>query len=270
MIGKSMGPRRQELDSEIGMIKTFSLGWAVVGLWAGCGMAHGAEPGTETRQIDARVVRVKLDGAVNLRIRQGTPPMLTLTGDPRWLSRTTTVQEGDTLSIDNDVQGRMRMGAMQAELVLPSLRAVSSESLGATEVSGFSGDELELTLDGAGSMRVSCNYRVVSANLGGIGSMNLQGLSGEGVSLNLGGAGYVVLSGRAKWLKADLGGLGNLDAQQFKAETVDVDLSGLGNASVNAQQNAILNLSGLGSVTVYGKPLNRKVAVDGLGKVSWK
>jgi hypothetical protein len=80
----------------------------------------------------------------------------------------------------------------------------------------------------------------------------------------------VNLSGRAKWLKAELGGLGSLDAQQFKADSVDIDLSGLGNASVTAQQNAVLNLSGLGSVTVYGKPLNRKVAVDGLGKVSWK
>jgi len=39
---------------------------------------------------------------------------------------------------------------------------------------------------------------------------------------------------------------------------------------VNAHLNANLNLSGLGSVTVYGKPLNRKVSVDGLGKVSWK
>jgi len=252
------------------MIKMFSLGWAVAGLWAGCGMAHGAEPGTENRPVDARIVRVKLEGAVNLRIRQGNPPMLTLTGDPRSLSRTTTVQEGDTLIIDNEGHGRVRMGAMQAELVLPSLRAVSSESLGSTEVSGFSGEELELSLDGAGSMKVSCNYRIVTASLGGIGSMNLQGISGEGVSLNLGGAGYMMLSGRAKWLKADLGGLGNLDAQQFKAETVDVDLSGLGNASVNAQQSAVLNLSGLGSVTVYGKPLNRKVAVDGLGKVSWK
>jgi hypothetical protein len=49
-----------------------------------------------------------------------------------------------------------------------------------------------------------------------------------------------------------------------------LDLSGLGNAIVTAHQNANLNLSGMGSVTVYGKPLNRKVSVDGLGKVSWK
>jgi hypothetical protein len=100
--------------------------------------------------------------------------------------------------------------------------------------------------------------------------MQLQGLNSEGVELNLQGAGVMTLSGRARWLKADLGGLGSLDARQFEVDTVNIDLSGLGNASVTARQNANLNLSGLGSVTVYGKPQNRKVAVDGLGKVSWK
>ena len=45
---------------------------------------------------------------------------------------------------------------------------------------------------------------------------------------------------------------------------------GLGNAIVNARSNAKLSLSGLGSVVVYGKPANRDVSVDGLGKVSWK
>jgi hypothetical protein len=253
------------------MNKTFSLGVAALGFWACSGMAQGApELATETRAIDARVVRVKLDGVVDLRIRQGSPASLTLSGDPRWVARTVTVQRGDTLSIDTDIHGRMRMGALHAELTLPALRELRSESLGTADVSGFSGDELDLSLDGAGSMRISCQYRMVSASLGGVGSMQLQSLGGEGVDLNLHGAGLVTLSGHARWLKADLGGVGNLDAQQFGADSVNVDLSGLGNASVTARQNAILNLSGMGSVTVYGKPLNRKVAVDGLGKVSWK
>jgi hypothetical protein len=252
------------------MSKMFSAGLAFAALCAVSGIAHGGDTVTETRPIDARVVRVKLDGAVDLRIRQGDTATLRLVGDQAWLERTTTVQQGDTLHIETDGRIRGRLAGMRAELVLPALREVMSESLGATDVSGFSGEELQLTLDGAGSMKVSCNYRVVSARLGGMGSMNLQGLTGEGVSLNLDGAGVVMLSGRAKWLKADMGGLGNLNAQQFHADTVTIDLSGLGNASVTAHQNASLNLSGMGSVTVYGKPLNRKVAVDGLGKVSWK
>jgi hypothetical protein len=98
--------------------------------------------------------------------------------------------------------------------------------------------------------------------------MNIQGGNYEGIDLSLRGAGFVTLKGSSKWLKASLGGLGGLDAQHFLVDTVNLDLSGLGNASVSARQNANLNLSGLGSVTVHGKPVNRSVSVDGLGKVS--
>jgi hypothetical protein len=244
------------------------------GFWAAVGVAQAAPeagiPGLESRPVDARVLRVRLEGLVDLRIRQGGAASLTVGGEPRWITRVTTVQQGDTLNITSDIHGRARMGAVHAELVLPALRELSSESLGSVDVAGFSGEELTLNLDGAGSMQVAANYRRVRASLGGIGSMQLQGLNSEGVELNLQGAGVMTLSGRARWLKADLGGLGSLDARQFEVDTVNIDLSGLGNASVTARQNANLNLSGLGSVTVYGKPQNRKVAVDGLGKVSWK
>lgn len=244
-------------------------------LLAFMGFAQAApETATETRPIDARVVRVKLDGVVDLKIRQGATAMLVLSGDPRLLGKTTTLQSGDTLNIGTETRNSgLRMGrgtGLHAELTLPNLREVSSESVGGTVVSGFSGEELELNLDGAGSMNVSCNYKVLSANLGGVGSMQVHGLDSESVELNLNGAGFLTLSGRSKRLKAELGGLGGLDAQQFAAEHVVVELSGLGSATVNAKDSANLTLSGLGSVTVHGKPANRKVSVDGLGKVSWK
>ncbi|KFI06661.1 GIN domain-containing protein [Massilia sp. BSC265] len=239
------------------------------------GLAKAApDVATEMRQVDARVVRVKLDGVVDLKIRQGNTPQLVLSGDPRLLGKTTTLQSGDTLSIGTETKGvGIKLGrsmGLHAELTLPNLREVSSESVGGTAISGFSGDELELNLDGAGSMNVSCNYKVLTANLGGVGSMKIHGINSESVELNLSGAGYVTLSGRSRQLKAELGGLGGLDAQAFSAENVILELSGLGNATVTAKDSANLTLSGLGSVTVHGKPQNRKVSVDGLGKVNWK
>ncbi len=257
------------------MQQFFKLGLATAALCAVFGSAAAApEVVTESRPVDARVERVKLDGVVGLHIRQGDSARLVLTGDPRWVARTTTLQSGDTLNIDTEHGGaKFSLGrgqSVRAELVLPQLREVSSESVGATVVTGFSGDELDLSLDGAGSMNVSCNYKKVTASLGGVGSMRLNGLDAEVVDLDLQGAGYVTLRGRGKRLRADLGGLGGLDAKRFTTETVDLDLSGLGNATVRAQQNANLDLSGMGSVTVYGKPLHRKVSVDGLGKVTWK
>jgi hypothetical protein len=252
------------------MNSLFKLGLVAAALCPFLGSASAAPDASETRKVDARVVRVKLEGLVDLRIRQGATAALVLSGDSAVVSRATAVQSGDTLRIDTDSGGEHRHRRVRAELTLPALREVSSESVGTTEIRGFAGDAIELSLDGAGSMKMWCNYKRVTATLGGVGSMNIAGLNSDGVELNLNGAGYVTLSGRSKWLKAELGGLGGLDARGFSADTVELDMSGLGNATVTASQNATLSLSGLGSVTVYGKPLNRKVTVDGLGKVSWK
>lgn len=257
------------------MSKYLNIGVAVAAFFALIGSAFAASGDdivTETRPVDARAVRIKLDGVIDLKLRQGPVPTLVITGDKRWLEKTTVVQHGDTLNIGTEMRGFKlhRHNSVRAELTLPSLREVSSESVGWTEIHGFSGDELDLSLEGAGSMKVSCNYRIVTASLGGVGSMNIEGVDSEGIDLNLRGAGFVKLHGRSKWLKATLGGLGGLDAQHFQVDTVNLELSGLGNASVTARENANLNLSGMGSVTVYGKPMNRSVSVDGLGKVSWK
>ena len=249
-------------------------GALMLGTMAGAA-ALGAsdEAVSENRPVDARIKRVRLEGLVDLIVRQGAVASLVLSGDTRWLGRTTTRQSGDMLVIENDnqhVRGSNRTSP-RAELVLPQLRELVSESLGRSDISGFTGDSISLALDGAGTMSMQgSHYRVVKVTLGGLGRMNLQGVDAELIELNLEGAGFVTLAGQARVLRANMEGLGSLDAKQFMAESVSVDLSGLGSATVNAHLNANLNLSGLGSVTVYGKPLNRKVSVDGLGKVSWK
>jgi hypothetical protein len=273
-------PTEQEhRKTEIDVNKFLKLGLAWAALCSLVPAASAApEVATETRPVDARVVRVKLDGMVDLVLRQGSPAALVVRGDPKWVRRTSTEQNGDTLTIETEMrQVRLtdrlvmrEMSGLRVELTLPQLREVSSESLGSTVVTGFSGSDLDLTLDGPGAMQVNCNYKRVSANVGGVGGLNIAGLTADTVEINLHGAGAITLGGRTRLLKADLGGLGGLNAQQFSADNVELDLSGLGSATVTAHQNAVLNLSGMGSVTVYGKPQGRKVALEGLGKVSWK
>lgn len=253
------------------MNKAMNWGAALLMMLA-MGLAAAAEKVTETRPVDARVVRVKLDGVISLQVQQGATPSLTLSGEQKYLARTTTRQNGDTLAIETEFNdhGHIDAKTVRVILTLPNLREVVSDSVGSTEVRGFSGKELVLGLEGAGAIKVDCNYKVLFANLGGVGSMNIQNGDSDSVNLDLRGAGYITLAGKTKWLKANLGGLGGLDAKAFDAENVNIDLSGLGNATVLARQSADLNLSGMGSVTVFGKPLSRKVSVDGLGKVSWK
>ena len=52
---------------------------------------------SETRAIDARIVKIKLDGVIDLTVKQGATPSLTLYGEKRHLTKVTTSLSGDTL-----------------------------------------------------------------------------------------------------------------------------------------------------------------------------
>jgi len=226
----------------------------------------------EARAVDARVSRVKLDGVVDLVVRQGANPSLVISGERADVARVTTRQHGETLEIDTERRNGYSSGRrakLRAELTVPNLAELSSEGVGASTVSGFGGDSIVLTLDGAGAMTMQGNYRKVDARLGGVGSMSIDAGKAERMDLALGGAGQLAVSGQTRTLRATLAGVGNLDAEKLRAESVDLDLSGLGGATVYASTAANLNLSGMGSATVYGKPAQRRASTEGMGKVSW-
>ncbi len=234
-----------------------------------------AEQTSETRAVDARVLKVKLGGIIDLRLRQGATPSLVISGDQRYVSKVVTNQQGDTLHIDIERNRHFNFGTnnkeqLRAELTLPNLNEVVSHGVGSTEISGFSGEQIRLSLDGAGSVTLASRYRNIDARLGGVGSMKLDAADSDRVELNLRGAGQIAVNGQSKLLRARLGGVGSLEARELRADTVDLNMTGLGSATVYAKSSANLSLNGLGSATVYGKPANRKSTASGLGSVSWQ
>ncbi|MFC0250966.1 GIN domain-containing protein [Massilia consociata] len=227
----------------------------------------------EKRSVDAKVTKVKLGGVVDLVLRQGNTPSLVVSGDRRHVQRITTSQRGDTLEIgtesfttrQGDVHEKLR-----AELTVPNLAKFASQGVGASTVSGFSGDTVRLALDGAGSVTVNSNFRHIDARLGGVGGLSLNGVRAERVDLSLRGAGRISVSGESKLLRAKLAGVGSLEARDLRADTVDLDMSGLGGATVHATRAADVDLNGMGSATVYGNPSSRNVSANGMGRVAWK
>ena len=227
----------------------------------------------ENRSVDARVTKVKLGGVVDLVLRQGATPSLVVSGDRRYVQRITTVQHGDTLEIGTESlrsRAGVRHEQLRAELTVPNLTEFTSHGVGASTVTGFSGDAVRVALDGAGSVTLNSNYRNIDARLGGVGGMTLNGVRAERLDLSLRGAGRISVSGESKLLRARLAGVGSLEAQGLRADAVDLDLSGLGGATVHATRAADVDLSGMGSATVYGKPSTRTVNTSGMGKVAWK
>jgi hypothetical protein len=227
----------------------------------------------ENRSVDARVTKVKLGGIVDLVLRQGNTPSLVISGDRRYVQRITTSQRGDTLEIGTEsfnTRNNDRHEKLRAELTVPKLSEFVSHGVGASSVTGFSGDSIEVALDGAGSVTMNSNYRNIDARLGGVGGLTLNGVRAERVDLNLRGAGRISVSGESKLLRAKLAGVGSLEAQGLRAESVELDMNGLGGAAVYASRAADVDLNGMGSATVYGNPASRNVSANGMGKVAWK
>jgi hypothetical protein len=235
--------------------------------------AAAADVVREARAVDARITRVKLDGVVDLVMRQGATPSLVISGQRADVARVTTRQQGETLEIDTERRNNYTHGhspKLRAELVVPNLAEFVSEGVGASTVSGFSGDKIVLALDGAGAVTLNGSYRNVDARLGGVGRLSIDAVKAERMDLALRGAGQLAVTGQTRALRATLAGVGSLDAEKLRADTVDLDMSGLGGATVYASAAASLNLSGMGSATVYGKPAQRNATTDGMGKVSWR
>jgi hypothetical protein len=232
---------------------------------------HADDNVRENRPIGAGISKVHLGGVIRLEVHQGPTPSLVVSGERRYVSKITTSQRGDTLTIDMENNTHMEgKSNLRADLTVPNLQEFVSQGVGTSEVTGFRGDKLVLSLDGAGSVRFDGQYRDVDARLGGVGGMTLNPGQTERIEVHLGGTGHIAVSGQTKVLRAHLGGVGGLDAQQLRADSVDLDMSGMGSASVYARSAANVNLSGMGSATVYGKPATRNATTSGFGKVSWQ
>jgi hypothetical protein len=230
---------------------------------------------SQQRGIDARVAKVNLGGVINLHIKQGAAPSLVLIGDREQVAKVKVTQSGDTLNIDTEGTRGWHFGKntkldVRAELTVPNLNELSSHGVGATEVNGFSGKDLKVTLDGAGAVNVDSAYKNLTARLGGVGSMTLKSANADNIDLKLRGAGHIEINGNSKVLRADLGGVGSLDAEKLISDAVELDMSGLGGATVYAKNSAKVKLSGMGSATVYGKPVTRTADAKGMGSISWE
>jgi hypothetical protein len=236
-------------------------------------VAFADEQVRESRNVDAKVTKVRLEGVVSLVVHQGATPALVISGDKDAVGRVITSQRGNTLEIDTEKRKGVNFGwhneKLRAELTVPNLEEFVSHGVGSSTITGFTGDKLTLTLDGAGSATVTGRYRDVNASLGGAGSLTMDTGTSDRVEVRLGGAGSMTLTGQAKSLYGKLGGVGSLTASELRADAVDLQLTGIGSAKVFAKNSATVNLSGIGSATVYGNPASRHANSSGLGKVHW-
>jgi hypothetical protein len=235
----------------------------------------GASPGsrlvaTEKRPLGASVAEVEVSGPINLTLRQGTAATLEVRGEQRLLANVDTTVDGGTLHIGpRGILLRHRQ-PIEVTLVLPTLEHLSISGSGQHNVSGFSGERIEMNVDGSAGLRFNGRYREIEAGLHGSGDADITGGNAERVVADVKGTGHMTLVGGARELHAEIAGAGELDGRHLRAEDVHLIHHGSGTSAVYASKHVNVDMTGSGDVSVYGNPNNREVSRNGSGSVSFQ
>lgn len=237
---------------------------------AGSSNPEGRIVDSETRKVDARITNIELTGPIDLTLRHGAVPSLTVRGEKRMLGNVETIQSGDSLEIATKGMVLHHRNPLQVVLVLPSLESISINGSGSSTVNGFIGDKADVQLHGSGNLKFNGRYREVVAGIHGSGEVELNGGSSEKVVVEVVGTGQMTVVGSTDEFKAEQTGAGDLLARHLAAKEAEVELMGSGTATIQAREVVSVSLRGSGDVTVYGSPNQRSVSRTGSGDVTFR
>ena len=232
------------------------LPWLLLGLlllaaapsvWAETVVGNG-KPASEVRATTA-FSAIALHGGLDLRLRQGSAPSVTVHGDSNLVPLVETVVEGD-----QSLQLRWKRGVsvrsnspVYVEVVAPQVKALSSSGSGDIDLDTLKAPRLSLSFKGSGDLRA-------------------KGLALDDLAISIAGSSEMSLAGQATRTKIELRGSGDVDASQLRSDDVTVGIAGSGNVSVHAARALTVSIAGSGDVRYSGEPSVQQ-SIAGSGSV---
>ena len=198
--------------------------------------------------------RVRIDGPFRVIVTLGGSPGGSAEGDVRAIGDLDLRVEGTTLIVRAGLGGwgEQGSGRQAAPVVRVSTQAIRSiVTVGAAQVSvggPFRGQRLDLSLTGSGTLAAPT-------------------IDADQLFATVLGSGTMTLGGRAAKVRLTTSGTASIAAAPLVAGDLTVRLDGNGAIDAQARYTAAVTTSGLGAVTVYGKPACTVNAVAG-GPVS--
>lgn len=175
------------------------------------------------------VTAIHSDGAFALTVKIGPTPKLTIETDKNILTIIKTTVANGRLDIYSDRSYSVD-GRIKVTVTSPAVTDISASGSNQIQGDGFAGGPLSISLNGSNS---------------------------------------AALAGKVAALTCVMGGSNHLTANQLTADLANVTVNGSGNASVDARQRIVAEISGAGSVAVYGNPKDRSTQVNGAGKITF-
>ena len=182
-------------------------------LLAGC-----ATKGSGTEAKDERSVsgftEIEVGGALDVKVEVGPETSVVVVGDDNLTPLVTTEVDGNELELKT-TEGVSPVVGLAVKVTMPRLD------------------------------RLDC---------GGAADVEVTGLSGERLEVDVGGAGDVKLQGTIDMLELEVGGAGDVHALELEAKSADIDLGGAGDAQVHVTESLRAEVQGAGDVHYKGDP----------------
>ncbi|WP_179958349.1 head GIN domain-containing protein [Chitinimonas arctica] len=243
-------------------------------------LAGNGKHASQTRTVGA-VKEVEATGRVDVQIRIGATPSLTVEGDENLLAEVVTEQAGDKLIIRNK-RSFSSKGPLKVILVTPAVAVLRSTGSGDISVEGLAGGDLKLESTGSGDIKLAGQLGLLTARLVGSGDLQSETLKPANITLDLLGAGEVTMgsvdvdrfeanlkgsgtitaSGTAKTLVGSVLGSGDLQLEQLHAHTAELQLMGSGDIIAYASTSVTAAAMGSGEIIIHGKPAKQQLSGD--------
>ena len=230
------------------MIKNIIVYASALVLASGCNCVQGEGP-SATKSFDTGefLSGLHVDGAMDVRIKQGTPQSIVLTAQEN-LHELIQVEFNDGVVYISSKECYNTSVDSYIEITTPRLESITLD--GAGDITGegkFMLTELDIELDGAGNISLDVDAAEVHAELDG--------------------AGDITLSGETKELRATIDGAGDILASEMITETAETVINGAGDIRVYVKEKLDARVNGAGDIRYKGSP-DVDQHVSGAGSIS--
>jgi hypothetical protein len=233
-------------DKPSGML---TFGWNQEGVFMGSSVRGSGNVVTETRPVSG-FDAIQVDYPARVLISQGTKETLSIQAEDNVLPGLKTEVKGNELRVYYKSPDGKHVNPTKIVVINITVKQLSSlnfSSAGESTVDGLKSDELRVSLDGAGNVK-------------------LNDITVKNLNVNLSGAGSATASGTADDLSVNISGFGGFNGKDLKTNTASVNISGAGSATVSVEEKLDATISGAGSVSYYGSPsVTQNIA--GLGSI---
>jgi hypothetical protein len=191
--------------------------------------------------------KIRTSGDFDIQIINGDELEVLVTAEENILPYIGTSVSNNTLLIDiqgmHNVKNRLPMSVL---ITVPQLVSVKQSGSGSITTDYFSGDEMEFSLSGSGSISADVDADLVVASISG--------------------SGWILITGDSKESELFISGSGNIDSSDLTVDNCNAHISGSGNMQVNATKFITAKISGSGNVYYKGNPVTDS-NISGSGKL---